>query len=182
MWYVLVTQIITFFIIIWFLGKSQIRRTGPTLEHQGEEFSEADQNNFEFRSEIIDICSNVADFTVFRNDQYVPMLNYLIALEGNVQMTSAWCHIANSIPEYYIRPRFTVKGEKMCFPKDGPKAGAAKTTFIGSIKKGAVLRPDCRLGVAKIIQVIHFGVKLSGERVLVIRIWFIIFKGQIKLH
>ena len=124
------------------------------MAQPGKDFSEVERNNFEFRSEINDICTNVADLTVFRNDQYVPMINYLVALEGNVQMTSAWCHIGNSIPNWFSRPRFSIKGEKLCFPNNGPKAGAAKTVYIGSIKKGAMLRPDCRLGVAKIIQVI----------------------------
>jgi len=123
------------------------------MEQPGSEFSEEERNGFEFRSEIVDICSNVADLTVFRNDPYVPMVNYLVALEGNIQMVSAWCHIGNSIPEYFTRPKFSVKGEKLFFPAFGPKEGAAKTVTVGSIKVGAVLRPDCRLGVAKIIQV-----------------------------
>ena len=124
------------------------------MSQPGSEYSEAEKDSFEFRSESNDICSNVVDLTVFRNDPYVPMLNYLVALEGNVQMISSWCHIGNSIPHHYHRPRFTIKGKKQFFPTDGPKAGAAKTVFIGSIKRGAMLRPDCRLGVAKIIQVI----------------------------
>ena len=136
-----------------YLGKSQFRRPGPTMEQPGSSVSEMEKNRFEFRSESNDICSNVADVTVFRNDQYVPMLNYVVALEGNVQMISSWCHIGNSIPHWYTRPSFSVKGEKLFFPPGGPKQGAAKTVFIGSIKKGAVLRPDCRLGVSKIIQV-----------------------------
>ena len=123
------------------------------MEQPGSEYTELERNNFEFRSEINDICSNVADLTVFRNDPYVPMVDYLVALEGNVQMISAWCQVGNSIPEWFTRPRFTVKGEKLFFQSDGPRPAAAKTTFIGSIKKGALLRPDCRLGVAKIIQV-----------------------------
>lgn len=123
------------------------------MEQPGSDFSQLEKDQFEFRSEIHDICSNVADLTVFRNDSYVPMVNYLVALEGNVQMISAWCHIGNSIPHYYDRPSFSVKGEKLCFPPNGAKPGAAKTVNIGSIKKGAPLRPDCRLGVSKIIQV-----------------------------
>ena len=123
------------------------------MEQPGSEFSETEKDNFEFRSEIHDICSNVADLTVFRNDPYVPMVDYLVALEGNAQMVSAWCHIGNSIPHYFERPSFALDGKKMCFPADGAKAGAAKTVHLGSIKKGAPLRPDCRLGVAKIIQV-----------------------------
>lgn len=125
------------------------------MEQPGSEFTEEEKNGFDFRSEINDICSNVADLTVFRNDAYVPMVNYLVALEGNVQMVSAWCQVGNSVPEWFTRPRFTVKGEKVLFPSIGPKVGAAKTVTIGSIKKGAVLRPDCRLGVVKIIQVMN---------------------------
>ena len=136
-----------------FLGKSHYHRPGPKMEQPGSEYSEAEKTAFEFRSESNDICSNVADLTVFRNDQYVPMVNYLVALEGNVQMISAWCHVGNSIPHMFTRSQFSVKGEKLFFPSEGPKIGAAKTAFIGSIKKGAMLRPDCRLGVAKIIQV-----------------------------
>ena len=135
------------------LGKSQYRRPGPMMEQPGSEFTQREKDQFEFRSEINDICSNVADLTIFRNDPYVPMLNYLVALEGNVQMISSWCHIGNSIPHYYERPNFSVKGEKQCFPANGVKPGATKTAFIGSIKKGAMLRPDCRLGVVKIVQV-----------------------------
>ena len=126
------------------------------MEQPGSDFSEMEKDKFEFRSEINDICSNVADLTVFRNDPYVPMVNYLVAMEGNVQMVSSWCHIGNSIPHYYERPRFTVKGEKMFFASDGARPKAAKTVFVGSIKQGAVLRPDCRLGVVKIIQVSGF--------------------------
>lgn len=124
------------------------------MEQPGSEYSDVEKDKFEFRSEIHDICSNVADLTVFRHDPYVPMVDYLVALEGNVQMVSAWCHIGNSIPHYYERPAFSVKGEKLCFSAQGAKAGAAKTVFVGSIKKGAMLRPDCRLGVVKIIQVL----------------------------
>ena len=134
-------------------GRSQFERPGPYMEQPGNEYSKKEIENFEFRSEINDICSNVADLMVFRNDQYVPMVNYLVALEGNIQMISSWCHIGNSIPHYFYRPSFSVKGDKLSFPMDGPKAGATKTVFIGSIKKGAMLRPDCRLGVVKIIQV-----------------------------
>ena len=119
----------------------------------GSEYSELERNQFEMRSEIHDICSNVMDFTVFRKDKEVPMLNYLVAMEGNVQMTSAWCHIGNSIPHYFNRPKFSANGEKICFPENSPKAGAAKTHFLGTIKRGAMLRPDCRIGVTKIIQV-----------------------------
>ena len=123
------------------------------MEQPGSDFTDAEKDRFEFRSEIHDICSNVVDLTVFRNDPYVPMVNYMVALEGNVQMTSSWCHIGNSIPHYYERPSFDVNGKKQCFPPDGVKSGTVKTVHLGTIKKGAVLRPDCRLGVAKIIQV-----------------------------
>ena len=123
------------------------------MAQPGSEYSEVEKDSFEFRSEINDICSNVADLTVFRNDPYVPVLDYLVALEGNVQMISSWCHIGNSIPHYYDRPSFSIKGEKLCFAANGVKTGAAKTVTLGSIKKGALLRPDCRLGVSKIIQV-----------------------------
>ena len=123
------------------------------MEQPGSEFSQAEKDQFEFRSEIHDICSNVADITVFRNDPYVPMVDYIVALEGNVQMISSWCHIGNSIPHYYDRPSFSIEGKKQCFESDGVKKGAAKTVTVGSIKKGAPLRPDCRLGVLKIIQV-----------------------------
>ena len=126
------------------------------MEQPGSSFSETEKNRFEFRSEIHDICSNVADLTVFRNDSYVPMINYLVALEGNVQMVSSWCHIGNSIPHHFERPSFSLKGEKLCFPSNGVKPGAAKTVYLGTIKKGAMLRPDCRLGVAKIIQVMYW--------------------------
>ena len=141
------------------------------MEQPGSEYSNEEKNGFEFRSEINDICSNVADLTVFRNDAYVPMVNYLVALEGNVQMVSAWCQVGNSVPEWFTRPRFSVKGEKVLFPSIGPKQGAAKTVTIGSIKKGAVLRPDCRLGVVKIIQVINFWAGLEGIK------WLIFFKS-----
>ena len=135
------------------------------MAQPGSEFSEVERTNFEFRSESNDICSNVVDLTVFRNDAYVPMVDYLVALEGNVQMISAWCHVGNSIPHHFQRPRFSVKGEKIHFPSIGPKTGAAKTVTIGSIKKGAVLRPDCRLGVAKIIQVIYILPKLAKSNI-----------------
>ena len=124
------------------------------MEQPGSDFSDLEKDKFEFRSEINDICSNVADLTVFRNDPYVPMVNYVVALEGNVQMVSSWCHVGNSIPHHFERPAFSLNGEKLCFPQNGPKAGAAKTVYLGTVKKGAVLRPDCRLGVVKIIQVI----------------------------
>lgn len=133
------------------------------MEQPGSEFTELEKDNFEFRSEIHDICSNVADLTVFRNDPYVPMLDYLVALEGNVQMVSAWCHIGNSIPHHYARPSFSVTGKKQYFPAEGVRKGAAKTVFVGSIKKGAMLRPDCRLGVAKIIQVINVVIEIPGK-------------------
>ena len=108
-------------------------------------------DQFEFRSEINDICSNVVDFTVFRKDEQVPMMGYLVATEGNMQTTSSICHIGNTIPHYYPRPMFSVKGKKYKFFGGHYRAGQDQTITIGQTKRGLPLRPDCRIGAAKII-------------------------------
>ena len=126
------------------------------MEQPGREYTQTQIDQFEFRSEINDICSNVIDLTVFRKSRSTPMLNYLVAMEGNVQMTSSLAHIGNSIPDYFERPMFKLDGTKSRFPLDSVKMGAVKTSFPGSIKKGAFLRPDCKIGAVKIFQVTIF--------------------------
>ena len=124
------------------------------MEHpDSREYTKAQIEAFEFRSENNDICSNVVDFTIFRKCRKTPMLNYLVAMEGNIQMTSSLAQIGNSVPEYFDRPMYNVDGKIERFPLDGPKMGAIKQAFSGTIKKGAFLRPDCKIGAVKIFQV-----------------------------
>ena len=115
-------------------------------------YTEDQIDQFEFRSEINDICSNVVDFTVFRKDEQVPVMGYLVATEGNMQFTSSICQIGNTIPHHYPRPMFSVKGKKYKYFGSHPKAGMEQTITIGQTKRGSPLRPDCRIGAAKIIM------------------------------
>ena len=140
-------------IMILFLGKSHYLRPGVNMKQPDSSCTTTEKDQFEFRSEINDICSNVVDLTIFRKDKEVPVMDYLVAMESNIQITSSLCHIGNSIPHYFDRPRFSVDGKKYKYYGSHPKAGTAMSVQYGQTKRGFPLRPDCRMGAAKIIMV-----------------------------
>ena len=143
------------------------------MKQPGAPYSQIEKDLFEFRSEYNDICSNVVDLTVLTNNEQNPMFNYIVAMEGNIQLTSYMTHIGNLIPNYFERAMFNNKGEKLYFDQNSVKAGSVKTVQLGTTKRGAPLRPDCKIGVIKILQVRHqkFRLVLFTYNINFLRIW-----------
>ena len=55
-------------------------------------------------SNSIDICSNIASWIALRKNEQLPASEYVVALEGSVELWSHWASMSNMCEDYYNRP------------------------------------------------------------------------------
>ena len=89
-------------------GKQVIKR--PSEHHKkwpsAAEYSEAERERYECFSEGVDINSNMADLIVVKKDWVMPIMDYLVVLQGSTNMISHLNHIGNLIPHWFKRNMF----------------------------------------------------------------------------
>ena len=97
-------------------GKAVAKRPSTILNKwpSPDDYNEDQIERFKCFSESVDINVGGADLIVIKNDMEVPIMNYLVQLEGSPQTASHLAHLGNLIPNWFERPmcdkvRFTRK-------------------------------------------------------------------------
>ena len=91
------------------------------------------------KSEAMDICTNVMDYIVVRNEDREPVANYTIAMDGSPQFLSNLAHTSSMIPHRYERVKYDLEGKPYVF-QNGTKKGQKVYVDIGSFKRGWPIR------------------------------------------
>ena len=68
-----------------------------------QKYSTDAQERYGCFSESVDLNSNMADLVVIKNDREIPIMDYLVVLQGSPLMTSHFNHVANVLPHWHIR-------------------------------------------------------------------------------
>ena len=109
--------------------------TGPN----SREYTPRQMELYFAKSESMDICTNVVDYIVARNETREPIANYTIAMDGSPQFLSNLAHISNMIPHRYNRVKYDNDGKPFTFV-DGNKRQQKVYVDIGAFKRGWPIR------------------------------------------
>ena len=86
-------------------GKHSIRRTSANnVKPDSMSYTAEQRRLYQKASNSIDICSNIASWVVLRRDERLPASEYVVALEGSVELWSHWAYLTNMCEDYYNRP------------------------------------------------------------------------------
>ena len=89
-------------------GKNIIKR--PSDHHKKspdeQKYSTEAIERYGCFSEQVDLNSNLADLLVIKNDPEIPIMDYLVVLQGSPLMTSHFNHIANVLPHWHSRDTY----------------------------------------------------------------------------
>ena len=86
-------------------GRHSIRRTSADKIVPDSMLYTAEQRRlYQKTSNSIDICTNIASWVVLRKDERLPASEYMVALEGSVELWSHWAYLTNMCEDYYNRP------------------------------------------------------------------------------
>ena len=122
-------------------GQHAFRRTSAAKIHPSSDlYTEKQRRLYQRVSNGVDICTNQASWLVFRKDENLPAVEYILALEGSPEMWSHWAHVSNMIEDYYGRNSFNKKNEHV-FKSDGTQMKVPK----GSFKRLSMMREDCKM-------------------------------------
>ena len=90
-------------------GKFVAKRPSDVLKKwpSSEEFTEQEQERYRCFSESVDINIGGADLVVIKNDPEIPIMNYLVQMEGSPYTASHVAHLGNLVPHWYPREMFT---------------------------------------------------------------------------
>ena len=90
-------------------GRDIIKR--PSDAHKKwpseKDHSKVELERYRCFSEIVDKNSNVGNLIVIKNDKDIPIMDYLVTMQGSPMMTSHFNHIGNVIPHWHQREIFT---------------------------------------------------------------------------
>ena len=124
----------------------------PTRHRNGPNSREYTPRQLELyfaKSESMDICTNMVDYVVFRNEEREPVANYTIAMDGSPQYLSNIAHISNMIPHWHERVRYDNEGKPYRF-QDGEKKGQLVYADYGMFKRGWPCRESERESLVNI--------------------------------
>ena len=71
-----------------------------------EAYSDEALERYRSFSEIVDINSNMANLVVVKNDREIPIMDYIVVMQGSPMMTSHLNHVANLNPHWFKRETF----------------------------------------------------------------------------
>ena len=101
------------------------------------------------KSESMDICTNMMDYIIVRNDEREPVANYTIAMDGSPQFLSNLAHVSNMIPNWFDRVKYDGEGKPFKFTS-GDKEGQSVFVDKGSFKRGWPLREADKQSIVNI--------------------------------
>ena len=128
-------------------GKHAFERTSAAKTSPSrEEFTERQCRIYQRVSNGIDICTNQASWLVFRKDENMPALEYILTLEGSPEMWSHWAHVGNVVEDYFERYSFNKKNE---YAKTA--SGAQMIVPKGSYKRISMMREDCKMRIVNCV-------------------------------
>ena len=86
-------------------GKHSIQRSSADKVTPDEDDYTSEQRRlYQKASNSIDICTNIASWVVLRKDERLPVSEYVVALEGSVELWSHWAYLSNMCEDYHNRP------------------------------------------------------------------------------
>ena len=122
-------------------GKQAFRRTSAAKVHPNRDtYTEKQRRIYQRVSNGVDICTNQASWLVFRKDEHMPAVEYIVALEGSPEMWSHWAHVTNMIEDFFGRPSYSKQHEHVFKPN-----GHQMMVPTGSFKRFSMLREDCKM-------------------------------------
>ena len=128
-------------------GEQVFRKTAASkVNPDSSKYSEEQIRWYQKTSASIDICTNTASWLVFTNDEKLPVTEYVVALEGSVEMLSHWAQISNMVEDCYRRPQYQADGQLMRFHDSN------KIMYYppGSFKR-TLVREDCKMRLVNVV-------------------------------
>ena len=110
-----------------------------------KKFTDRQEELFQAKSEVNDICTNLLDLIIVKNDRRQPVSNYAVPVEGSNELISAWAHISNMIPNWFPRTMYNNKGYPM------KRGGNTLNVDRGTFKRGFPIREDCRQHIFNVL-------------------------------
>ena len=128
-------------------GQQAFRRTSAAKVHpNADDSTERQRRIYQRVSNGIDICTNHASWLVYRKDENLPALEYMLVLEGSPEMWSHWAHVSGMIEEFFGRFSFDKKHEYV-----KTSSGAQMKVPKGSFKRVSMMREDCKMRIVNCV-------------------------------